>query len=175
MIEGSKCKWGEKEYERKSRAWDMLPFFFLKILFIYLFDGERGSQREKEHKQGEWEREKQAHRGGAWRGARSRPEQTLNRCATQAPLLPFLNKVNSTPNVGLRTQEPEIKSRILSCWASQAPPKWHFLFLFFLRFYFFDFKDCEKEHKQGEGEADSLDLGCDLSTLRSWPESNADP
>uniref|UniRef100_A0A452VP07 Cystathionine beta-synthase n=1 Tax=Ursus maritimus TaxID=29073 RepID=A0A452VP07_URSMA len=30
-------------------------FFFLKILFIYLFD----SQREREHRQGEWERKKQ--------------------------------------------------------------------------------------------------------------------
>ena len=39
-------------------------FFFLKILFIY-FDRERDSQREREHKQGEWERKKQPPSGGA--------------------------------------------------------------------------------------------------------------
>ena len=33
--------------------------FFLKIVFIYLT--ERNSQREREHKQGEWERKKQAY------------------------------------------------------------------------------------------------------------------
>ena len=40
-------------------------FFFFKD-FIYLFDRViRDSQREREHKQGEWERKKQAHSGGA--------------------------------------------------------------------------------------------------------------
>ena len=34
-------------------------FFFLKI--FYLFDRDRDSQQEREHKQGEWERKKQAH------------------------------------------------------------------------------------------------------------------
>ena len=36
-----------------------LFFSFLKILFIYLT--ERETAREREHKQGEWERKKQAH------------------------------------------------------------------------------------------------------------------
>ena len=47
-----------------------LFIYFLKILFIYLTEI-RDSQREREHKQGEWERKKQAHSGGAWCGARS--------------------------------------------------------------------------------------------------------
>ena len=38
--------------------------FFFKD-FIYLFDRDRDSQREREHKQGEWERKKQAPSGGA--------------------------------------------------------------------------------------------------------------
>ena len=59
---------------------------FLKD-FIYLFDRERDSQQEREHKQGEWERKKQAPRGagnliwglipGPWDHALSR-RQTLN-------------------------------------------------------------------------------------------------
>ena len=40
-------------------------FFFLFKDFIYLFDRERNSQREGEHKQGEWERKKQIHIRGA--------------------------------------------------------------------------------------------------------------
>ena len=47
----------------------IMNFFFKD--FIYLFDRDRDSQREREHKQGEWERKKQAHSGGAWCGARS--------------------------------------------------------------------------------------------------------
>ena len=43
-------------------------FFFFKILFIYLFDRERNSQGEREHKQGEWERKKQAPRGAHSQG-----------------------------------------------------------------------------------------------------------
>ena len=39
-----------------------LHFFFFKD-FIYLFNRDRDSQREREHKQGEWE--KQAHSRGA--------------------------------------------------------------------------------------------------------------
>ena len=38
-------------------------FFFFCVFFkdfIYLFDRERDSQRDREHKQGEWERKKQA-------------------------------------------------------------------------------------------------------------------
>ena len=46
-------------------------FFFFKILFIYLFDRERNSQGEREHKQGEWEMKKQAHSRGARCGTRS--------------------------------------------------------------------------------------------------------
>ena len=38
--------------------------FFFKD-FIYLFDRERHTQLEREHKQGEWEKEKQAHSRGA--------------------------------------------------------------------------------------------------------------
>ena len=37
--------------------------FFFKD-FIYLFDRERNSQKEREHKQGEWERKKQASNRG---------------------------------------------------------------------------------------------------------------
>ena len=50
----------EEEGERES-------FFILLYFkdFIYLFDPERDSQREREHKQGEWERKKQAPSGGA--------------------------------------------------------------------------------------------------------------
>ena len=44
-------------------------FFFFKD--FYLFDRDRDSQWEREHKQGEWKRKKQAHSGGAWCGARS--------------------------------------------------------------------------------------------------------
>ena len=43
---------------------NLFRFFFKD--FIYLFDRViRDSQREREHKQGEWERKKQAHSGGA--------------------------------------------------------------------------------------------------------------
>ena len=38
---------------------------FFKKDFIYLFDRERNSQREREHKRGEWERKKQAPSSGA--------------------------------------------------------------------------------------------------------------
>ena len=38
-------------------------YIFLKDFLFYLFD--RDSQREREHKQGEWERKKQAPSGGA--------------------------------------------------------------------------------------------------------------
>ena len=41
---------------------------FFKDFLFYLFD--RDSQREREHKQGEWERKKQAPSRGAWCGAR---------------------------------------------------------------------------------------------------------
>ena len=69
------------------------PLFFFFKDFIHLFDRDRDSQREREHKQGEWERKKQARSGGAWCGARSQNgqdhalsrRQTLNDCATQAP------------------------------------------------------------------------------------------
>ena len=44
--------------------------FFFKD-FIYLFDRETHSQREQEHKQGEWERKKQAPSRGAQCGAQS--------------------------------------------------------------------------------------------------------
>ena len=37
-----------------------MPIFFFKD-FIYLFDRDRDSQRERKHKQGEWERKKLAH------------------------------------------------------------------------------------------------------------------
>ena len=47
-----------------------LTFSFFKD-FIYLFDRDRDSQWEREHKQGEWERKKQALSGGAWCGART--------------------------------------------------------------------------------------------------------
>ena len=45
----------EEDGERES-------FFILLYFkyFIYLFDPERDSQREREHKQGEWERKKRA-------------------------------------------------------------------------------------------------------------------
>ena len=47
----------------------VILFFFVCLFvfkdFIYLFDRERDSQPETEHKQGEWERKKQAPRGGA--------------------------------------------------------------------------------------------------------------
>ena len=39
--------------------------------FIYLFDRERDSQKEREHKQGEWERKKQASNRGPLCEARS--------------------------------------------------------------------------------------------------------
>ena len=55
----------------------LIPFiisFFFKD-FIYLFDGERESQREREHRHGEWERKKQAPSGGARCGARSQDSQ----------------------------------------------------------------------------------------------------
>ena len=42
---------------RLEKKQEILSFFFN---FIYSFDGERDSQREREHKQGEWERKKQA-------------------------------------------------------------------------------------------------------------------
>ena len=63
--------------------------------FIYLFDRERDGQQEREHKQGEWERQKQAFRWTGspmwgliperWDHALSR-RQMLNNSATQAPL-----------------------------------------------------------------------------------------
>ena len=67
-------------------------YIFLKDFLFYLFD--RDSQREREHKQGEWERKKQAPSGGRslmWGSISQRRDhalsrrQTLNRCATQAP------------------------------------------------------------------------------------------
>ena len=68
--------------------------FFLKILFIYLT--ERDSQWEREHKQGEWERKKQAHSRGAWRGARSHnagitPWAKGRRPTAVPPRRPYLN------------------------------------------------------------------------------------
>ena len=49
-------------------------FFFFKD-FIYLFERDRDSQRESEHKQGEWERKKQAPTGAGspmWAWAKGR-------------------------------------------------------------------------------------------------------
>ena len=50
----------EEEGERES-------FFILLYFkdFNYLFDPERDSQTERDHKQGEWERKKQTPSGGA--------------------------------------------------------------------------------------------------------------
>ena len=56
----------------KKLLWPMskrlLPMFSSRIFFFNffnLFDRDRDSQREREHKQGEWERKKQAHSRGA--------------------------------------------------------------------------------------------------------------
>ena len=63
--------------------------FFCFKDFIYLFDRDRYSQWEREHKQGEWERKKR--RSLMWgsipqcRDHALCRRQTLNRCATQAP------------------------------------------------------------------------------------------
>ena len=54
-----------------SSVYVVIIHFFIFKDFIYLFDRDRDSQQEREHKQGEWERKKQAHSGGAWCGARS--------------------------------------------------------------------------------------------------------
>ena len=51
-----------------AHACSLTKYFFKD--FIYLFD-KRDSQREREHKQREWERKKQAPSGRAWRGVRS--------------------------------------------------------------------------------------------------------
>ena len=69
-------------------------YFFFKD-FIYLFDRDRDSQRERGHKQGKWERKKQVPRK-AWSpmwGSIPEPRnhalsqrQTLNDWATQVPL-----------------------------------------------------------------------------------------
>ena len=50
---------------RLEKKQEILSFFFN---FIYSFDGERDSQWEREHKQGEWERKKQAPSKGPWCG-----------------------------------------------------------------------------------------------------------
>ena len=49
--------------EEGARESFFILFYFKD--FIFLFDPERDNQREREHKQGEWERKKQAPSGGA--------------------------------------------------------------------------------------------------------------
>ena len=64
------CAHQDKAEVRSSNFWNIhfylpqrkflyLPIYFLSD-FIYLFGRDRDSQREREHKQGEWERKKQA-------------------------------------------------------------------------------------------------------------------
>ena len=76
-------------------------YLFIFKDFICLFDRKRDSQREREHKQGEWERKKQAPSGawsqmwgsipGPWDHALSwRPP--LNDWATQAPLFIYFRE-----------------------------------------------------------------------------------
>ena len=74
-------------------------FFFFKD-FIYFFDRDRNSQREREHKQGEWERKKQAliaeepdmGLDPITPGSRPEPEaDALTAVPPRRPFCPFLN------------------------------------------------------------------------------------
>ena len=72
--------------------WPILGFFFFKILFIYVTD----SQREREQSRGGGEEEAGSQqRSPMWDSIPERRDQglsqrqTLNDCATQAPLLLF--------------------------------------------------------------------------------------
>ena len=80
----------------RERVGGAFLFIYLFIKdFIYLFDRERNSQRERKHKQGGWERRKQAPSGVGrlMRGSIPGPRdhalsqgQTRNDRATQEPL-----------------------------------------------------------------------------------------
>ena len=66
-LTNGKSTWltSENTHQGLYSTLTLTALFFCFKDFIYLFDRKRDSQREGEHKQGEWERKKQAPSRGA--------------------------------------------------------------------------------------------------------------